>query len=36
MLYRTQNFSIFNTLNNEANYIYLGFRTSLYNLYYDF
>ncbi len=36
MLYRSQKFSIFNTLNNEANYIYLGFKTSLYNLYYDF
>lgn len=36
MLYRTQNFSIFNALNNETNYIYLSFKTSLYNLYYDF
>jgi len=36
VLYRTQKISIFNTLNNETNYIYLGFRTSLYNLYYDF
>ena len=36
VLYRTQNFSIFNNLNNTTNYIYLGFKTSLYNLYYDF
>lgn len=36
MVYRTQNFSIFNALNNQANYIYLGFKTSIYNLYYDF
>lgn len=34
--YRTQNFSIFNTLNNQSNYIYIGFKTSIYNLYYDF
>lgn len=34
--YRTQNFHNFKSLNNETNYIYLGFRTSLYNLYYDF
>lgn len=36
MLHRTQNFSTFNTLNNTTNYIYIGFKTSLYNLYYDF
>lgn len=36
MALRTQNFSIFNTLNNQSNYIYLGFKTSIYNLYYDF
>jgi hypothetical protein len=36
VLQRTQKISIFNTLNNEATYIYFGFRTSLYNLYYDF
>ncbi|PBQ31736.1 hypothetical protein CNR22_08115 [Sphingobacteriaceae bacterium] len=36
MLHRTQNFSIFNTLNNETNYLYVAIRTSLYNLYYDF
>ena len=36
MLYRTQKISIFSPLNNQVNYIYLGFRTSLYNLYYDF
>lgn len=36
VLYRTQNFSIFNSLNTETNYIYLSLRTSLYNLYYDF
>jgi hypothetical protein len=34
--YRTQNFHNFKSLNTETNYIYLGFRTSLYNLYYDF
>lgn len=34
--YRMQNFYTFNTLNNETSYIYLGIRTSLYNLYYDF
>jgi hypothetical protein len=36
ILYRTQNFSTFNSLNNETNYIYVGLRTSFYNLYYDF
>lgn len=36
MVYRTQKFSIFNTLNNETNYLYVAIRTSLYNLYYDF
>lgn len=36
ILYRTQNFSTFNTSNNETNYIYFGLKTSLYNLYYDF
>lgn len=36
MLNRTQNFSNFKGSNNEANYIYLAFRTSLYNFYYDF
>lgn len=34
--YRTQNFHIFKVLNNETSYIYLGIKTSLYNLYYDF
>lgn len=34
--YRTQNFHNFKSLNNETNYIYLGLRTSLYNMYYDF
>jgi len=36
ILYRTQNFSIFNTLNTQTFYFYLGFKTSIYNLYYDF
>ncbi|WP_317899634.1 hypothetical protein [Aurantibacillus circumpalustris] len=36
ILYRTQKNPIFNPLNNQVNYIYLGFKTSLYNLYYDF
>jgi hypothetical protein len=36
MLYRTQNFSNFSTLNNVTSYIYLAFRTSFYNLNYDF
>lgn len=36
LLYRTQNFSIFSLPNNTTNYIYLGFKTSIYNLYYDF
>ncbi len=34
--YRLQNFYTFNALNNETSYIYLGLKTSLYNLYYDF
>lgn len=34
--YRVQNFYNFKHLNNETSYIYLGFKTSLYNLYYDF
>ncbi len=34
--YRMQNFNNFTTLNNQTNYIYLGIRTSIYNLYYDF
>lgn len=36
MLYRTQNFSTFSSLNNQTTYIYLGLRTAIYNLYYDF
>lgn len=36
MLYRTQNFSTFSFPSTETNYIYLGFKTSIYNLYYDF
>lgn len=36
MLYRTQNFSTFNTLNNKTSYLYFGLKTSIYNLYYDF
>lgn len=34
--YRNQYFHNFKTLNNEMSYIYLGLRTSLYNLNYDF
>lgn len=34
--YRDQNFNNFTNQNNQTNYIYLGIRTSLYNLYYDF
>ena len=34
--YRNQNFYNFKTLNNETGYVYLGLRTSIYNLYYDF
>ena len=34
--YRTQNFYTFKLSNNETSYIYIGFRTSLYNMYYDF
>jgi hypothetical protein len=33
---RSQNFYNFKALNNETNYIYIGFKTSLYNMYYDF
>ncbi|MEO6305229.1 MAG: hypothetical protein ABIP51_18865 [Bacteroidia bacterium] len=33
---RAQNFNNFTNLNNQTNYIYLGIRTSIYNLYYDF
>ncbi|MBA2610609.1 MAG: hypothetical protein H0U95_01470 [Bacteroidetes bacterium] len=36
MTYRAQNFNNFANLNNQTNYIYLGIRTSIYNLYYDF
>lgn len=36
ILYRTQNFSTFSSLDNRTNYIYLGLKTSIYNLYYDF
>lgn len=36
VIYRNQNFYKFKALNNETNYIFLSFRTSLYNLYYDF
>ncbi len=36
MTYRGQNFNNFTNLNNQTNYIYLGIRTSIYNLYYDF
>jgi hypothetical protein len=34
--YRMQNFYTFNAWNNETAYIYVGVKTSLYNLYYDF
>ncbi|MGZ3920767.1 MAG: hypothetical protein ACXVC7_10760, partial [Bacteroidia bacterium] len=34
--YRNQNFSNFNNLSNQTNYIYLALKTSFYNLYYDF
>jgi hypothetical protein len=34
--YRAQNFNNFTNLNNQTNFIYLGVRTSIYNLYYDF
>ena len=34
--YRAQNFNNFTKLNNQTNFIYLGIRTSIYNLYYDF
>lgn len=34
--YRMQNFYTFNASNNETTYIYVGLKTSLYNLYYDF
>lgn len=34
--HRTQNYNNFTNLNNQTNYIYLGIRTSIYNLYYDF
>jgi hypothetical protein len=33
---RTQKFYNFGALDNHTNYIYIGFRTSIYNLYYDF
>ena len=34
--YRSQNFTSFTNLNNQTNYIYLGVKTNIYNLYYDF
>lgn len=34
--YRNQNFYNFKTLNNETGYFFVGLRTSLYNIYYDF
>lgn len=34
--YRVQNFNNFNNLNNQTNYVYFGFKTNLYNTYYDF
>lgn len=36
IVYRNQKFPNFNASNNQTNYVYLGFRTSIYNLYYDF
>ncbi len=36
ILSRTQNFSTFSSLDNQTTYIYLGLRTAIYNLYYDF
>src|SRR5690606_6654677 len=36
IMHRRQNFNTFKTLNSETNYLYIGFRTSIYNLYYDF
>jgi hypothetical protein len=34
--YRTQNFYTFNVAKQQTTYIYVGVKTSLYNLYYDF
>ena len=34
--HRSQTFKYFSGLNNETNFIYLGIKTSIYNLYYDF
>ena len=34
--HRSQSFKNLSGLNNETNFIYLGIRTSIYNLYYDF
>lgn len=34
--YRLQNFNNFKDLNNQTSYIYFGFKTNLYNIYYDF
>ncbi len=34
--YRVQNFNNFNNLTNQTNYVYIGFKTNLYNTYYDF
>ncbi|MDX2172532.1 MAG: hypothetical protein SFY56_05385 [Bacteroidota bacterium] len=34
--YRLQNFNNFKDLNNQTSYIYFGFKTNLYNVYYDF
>jgi hypothetical protein len=36
MTLRKQNFYNFKTLENNTTYLYLGLRTSIYNLYYDF
>lgn len=34
--YRSQNFYTFNRSENTTNFVYLGVKTNLYNLYYDF
>ncbi len=34
--YRVQNFNNFKHLNNQTSYVYFGFKTNLYNAYYDF
>ena len=36
LMYRTQEYFGFNASNNKTAYLYLSFKTSLYNIYYDF